>query len=122
MYPSVRNPVPSELSWLMTDKVIKDFFWLYAPTPSKKQEINATCRDNRISVTTSTNVTAATVLLDNRLIDFGRPVSLEVNGRTSTLKVEPSLRTLCQTLLQRGDPDLAFTASIELSLTSTKVR
>src|SRR6185295_8248706 len=27
MYPAVRNPVPAELSWLMTDRVIRDFFW-----------------------------------------------------------------------------------------------
>src|SRR5205809_1061027 len=57
MYPARRNPVPRELTWLMTDSVIKDFFWLHVPTPAKKQEIEAVCRDNHITVTTSTGVT-----------------------------------------------------------------
>ena len=44
------------------------------------------------------------------------PVTLQVNGRTSTQKLKPSLRTLCETLLRRGDPDLAFTAQLELPI------
>ncbi len=116
MYPAVRNPVPRELTWLMTDRVIKDFFWLYVPNPSKEQELIASCQDNRITVTTTPNVASATVLLDDRLIDFDQPVALEVNGRTSKQKLKPGLRTLCETLLRRGDPDLAFTAQLELPI------
>lgn len=118
MYPAVRNPVPTELSWLQTDKVIRDFFWLRSEAPGKKREIEATCRDNRIAITTSTNVTSATVLLDSRLIDFDQPVITEVNGTKSSHKLQPSLRVLAETLLRRGDPELAFTAKIELPITA----
>lgn len=117
MYPAVRNPVPTELSWLQTDKVIRDFFWLRSEAPGKKREIEAICRDNRITVTTSTNVTAATVLLDSRLVDLDKPVITEVNGAKATHKLQPSLRVLAETLLRRGDPELAFTAKIELPIT-----
>jgi predicted esterase len=113
MYPAVRNPVPAELTWEITDSVIRNFFWLKVPKPAKKQEIDATCRNNRIAVN-SPNVSAATVLLDGRLVDFKKPVIIEVNGRSSTHKLQPSLTTLCQTLLERGDPDLAFTAKVNL--------
>jgi len=116
MYPAERNAVPRELTWLMTDAVITDFFWLHTNAPGKTQEINATCRDNRITVTTTPNVTSATVLLDTRLIDFGKPVTLEVNGKKSEQRLEPSLRTLCATLARRGDPELAFTAQLDLPL------
>ncbi len=116
MYPAVRNPVPRELTWLMTDGVIRDFFWLSVPAPGKGGEIDATCRDNRLTVTTTTNVAAASVLLDSRLVDFKRPLKLELNGKTSTHKLQPSLRTLCETLQRRGDPDLAFTAQLDLLL------
>jgi hypothetical protein len=51
-----------------------------------------------------------TVLLDRRLIDFARPVTFEINGKTATQNFKPSLRVLCDTLMQRGDVDLAFTA------------
>lgn len=117
IYPAVRNPVPTELSWLQTDKVIRDFFWLRSEAPGKKREIEAVCRDNRVTVTTSTNVTAATVLLDSRLVDLDKPVITEINGVKATHKLRPSLRVLAETLLRRGDPELAFTAKIELPIT-----
>ncbi len=41
MYPAVRNPVPCELTWQMTDKVITDFFWLHTGAPGKQKEIDA---------------------------------------------------------------------------------
>jgi pimeloyl-ACP methyl ester carboxylesterase len=115
MYAAVRNPVPKELSWEMTDKVIKNFFWVQDPKPGKKQEIDATCKDNHITIT-STNVVAANVLLDSRLVDFKRPVTIEVNGKATTSILQPSLLTLCQTMVERGDPEMAYTAKVVLDL------
>jgi hypothetical protein len=114
MYPAVRNPVPRELTWLQTDKVIKDFFWLHVPQPTKKQEIWASVRDNRFVVTANSNVTAVTVYFDQRLVDFSKPVDIELNGSTTSHRVEPSLRTLCETLMRRGDPELAFTGRLDV--------
>ena len=115
MYPAVRNPVPRELTWLMTDDVIHDFFWLHAPAPGGGKEIDATCRDNRLTVSIKNDITSASILLDSRLIDFNRPVAVEFNGKTTTRTIQPSLRTLCETLQRRGDPELAFTAQIDLA-------
>jgi len=100
----------------MTDSVIKNFFWLHAPSPAKTQRIAAACRDNRITITTSTNVTVASVLLDSRLIDFTKPVTLDLNGKISKRQLKPSLLTLCQTLIDRGDQELAFTVGVDLPL------
>jgi pimeloyl-ACP methyl ester carboxylesterase len=117
MYPAVRHPVPRELTWLMTDKVIQDFFWLRCDAPGKQREIDAICRDNQITVITTTNVGTVSVLLDRRLVDFDKPVALELNGKPlRPVKLQPSLRVLCETLLRRGDPELAFTAQIDLPL------
>ena len=74
MYPAVRNPVPRELTWLMTDGVVKDFFWLHVPQPGKQQEVLASCRDNRFVITANAGVTSATVLMDAWLVDFNKPV------------------------------------------------
>ncbi|EEF62512.1 transglutaminase domain-containing protein [Pedosphaera parvula] len=113
MYPFIRNPVPTELNWELTDGVIKNFFWLQVPQPAKKQEIQAACHNNRIVVTT-TNITVASLLLDGRLIDFSRPVTVELNGHSSTCKLQPSLLTLCESLLERADCDLAFSTKMKL--------
>ena len=121
MYPFTRNPVPRELSWLMTDKVITDFYWLHVPAPAKKQQIDAVCRDNHLTVTTTTNVTTFTILLDSRLVNFREPVTVELNGEQSSHKIQPSLRTLCATLLRRGDPELAFAAELPLMVPQPRI-
>jgi hypothetical protein len=112
MAAAVRNPVPVELTWSMTDPVIHDFYWLHVDAPAKKKQILASCRDNRVVVTASSDVDAVEVLLDSRLVDLSKPVDVELNAATTTVDVRPSLRTLCETMLRRGDPELAFAASI----------
>ena len=120
MYPAVRNPVPRELTWRLTDGVIRDFFWLHVPAPAAGQELSATCQGNRFTVTATTNLTSASILLDSRLVDLKKSVVLDVNGRKLTRRIQPSLRTLCATLQRRGDPELAFTAEILLPLAGPK--
>ena len=80
MYPAVRNPVPRELTWEMTDGVIKDFFWLHTDAPAKKREIDAGCRDNTVTVTMllKRNISDC-ICPDGRLVDFNKPVNLSLN-------------------------------------------
>lgn len=111
LYPAIREPVPRELSWELTDPVVADFYWLRAPKPGKGQEIEAVCRDNQVIVKTR-NVLDAELLLDSRLVDFDRSVRVEVNGRTREVRLRPSLRVLAETMLLRGDPWLAFSARL----------
>jgi len=118
MYPAVRNSVPRELDWLMTDKVVRDFYWLRVEQPLKQADILASCRDNRFVITANETVTGATVLMDGRLVDFRKPVDIELNGSTITRQFAPSLKTFCETLARRGDPAFAFSA--EFSVTKDK--
>jgi len=113
MYPAVRNAVPREVTWLMTDDVIHDFYWLRTDTPAKQRELDATCRDNTVTITTA-NGGDVTAFLDSRLIDFGKPVTFTINGKSFRRKLAPSVKTLCETMLRRGDPDLAFAAAVQL--------
>ena len=111
---AVRNPTPRELTWLMTDSVIHDFFWIHTNDPGKTKEIDAACQDNVVTITTTPNVTSATVLLDSRLVSFDKPITFVVDGKTTVRELTPSLRTLCATMARRGDPDLAFAAEIPI--------
>jgi predicted esterase len=111
MYPHTRNPIPRELSWEQTDGVVRDFFWLASENPAKAREVSASRDGNRITVTTK-NGAAGWVLLDARMVDFSRPVEVERNGHLSRHRVHPSLKTLCETVERRGDPELAFSARL----------
>lgn len=110
MYAATRNPMPREITWLQTDPVVTDFFWLHVPQPSKEQEILASCRDNRFVVTANEKVNRVTVLMDARLVDFSKPVDIELNGSTVTRRFTPRLKTVCESLKRRGDPGFAFSA------------
>ena len=114
MYANVRNPIPSELTWRLSDNVIHDFFWLQTNVPKAGMNMNTSIQKNNI--VTQTNLTEASILLDSRLIDFKKPVVLELNGKKSTHKLKPSLRIFCQTMQERGDPELAFTTKMVLDL------
>ncbi len=114
MYANVRNPVPSELTWRLSDNVIHDFFWLRTNVPKAGMSMNTSIQKNNIVA--QTNLAEASILLDSRLIDFKKPVVLELNGKKSTHKLKPSLRIFCQTMEERGDPELAFTTKMVLDL------
>jgi pimeloyl-ACP methyl ester carboxylesterase len=118
MYPAVRNPVPRELTWLMTDGVVRDFFWLHVAQPGKQQEILASCQNNRFVITANAGVTSATVLMDTRLVDFNKPVEIELNGAIVKRRFAPGLKTMCETLAQRGDPAYAFSAEFTVAKNS----
>ncbi len=114
MLPATRNPVPRELTWEQTDGVVRDFFWLQSNAPGKNREIDATITNNTLTVSTTSEVKDASALLDARLVDFSKPLSLSVNGKQSKLTLKPSFNILCETMARRGDPELAFSARVAL--------
>jgi hypothetical protein len=113
MYPFTRNPVPRHLTWDLTDPVIGHFFWLSVPEPGKGKSLDAVIRDNTLQIT-SQNVKRFAINLDSRLVTFGKPLRITLDGKTRDVKIRPLFLTLCQSLLQRGDPAFAFTCRVEL--------
>ena len=114
LYDYTRNPVPRHLTWEPTDTIITDFFWLSVTEPAKGQSVDVTIRDNTATITTA-KVKQFELGLDGRLVAYDQPLKVSLNGKTQTLKIEPSLRTLCQSMAQRGDPSLAFTCRVRLT-------
>ncbi|MFP6901789.1 MAG: hypothetical protein VCA36_12655 [Opitutales bacterium] len=116
MYSAIRNPVPKSLVWEPTDSMVHRFAWLEVPKPAKKQLVEASCVDNLIEVKI-TNIEALNLYLDERLVDFGKPVIVRVNGtEVVNRSLSPSLSSLCRTLEERGDPELAFSVKGPLPL------
>lgn len=56
------------------------------------------------------------VMLDDSMLDLGRPVRIEVNGKAAEFPAPVrSIESLARTLAERGDPKLTFPAVIELA-------
>jgi predicted esterase len=110
---STRNPAPRHLTWEATDAVVAEFFWLSVDRPAQGQSIEAELRDNTVRVTTR-NVKQFDLGLDSRLVDFGRPLRVTLDGKAQEVTARPSLATLCRSVLERGDPELAVTCRVRL--------
>jgi hypothetical protein len=52
--------------------------------------------------------------LDSRLVALDKPLHIVLNGKEEDVTLHPQLLMLCQTLLERGDPQLAFTCRVHL--------
>ncbi len=102
----VRTPTPKEIWWEPTDGVVKDHYWLRVGEPKKGQRLHGTIVADKIVVETH-EVTAGEAWLDARLWDLGKDLAIEVDGAVRVEKPAPSLRVLCTTMRERGDPALA---------------
>lgn len=114
MDPFVRPAAPRRVTWELTDPVVGQFFWLAVEKPGKDQALDAAVEGNTVRVTTRT-VGEFALGLDGRLVDPGRPVRIVVDGREVEVQAAPSLRTLCESLQERGDPALAYTCRVRLN-------
>ncbi|MCY2929170.1 MAG: hypothetical protein NTV86_06680 [Planctomycetota bacterium] len=115
MYDAVRKPLPPHVTWEQADTCSLN--WLSTAKPGDAF-VDAVCENNAVTLTAE-RVTDLTVWLDERLIDFSRPVTVTANGRTTTHALSPSVRVLCQTLKQHGDPQFMFTARVSVTLPAT---
>jgi predicted esterase len=114
LYPFTRNPVPHRLSWEQTDGYIRHHFWLSVPRPARGQQLDATLKDNTVRIACHA-VQRFDLFLDRRLVDCNRPVRISVDSKEQVVTVHPRLLILCQSMLERGDPNLAFTCRVELT-------
>jgi len=106
LLPARRPGIPRELWWEVTDGVVRDHYWLRLPEPGKGQRLHAQCRDQQVVLELPASCRVE-LWLDARLVDLTRSVEVVAGDRKRQLSPQPSLRTLCSTMLERGDPWLA---------------
>jgi len=115
MLPAVRNTIPESIVWESTDSVVRRFAWLENPEPSKKQLVEATRKGNRFEIKL-TGIESLNLYLDERMVDYRKPVVIEVNGKIILERSpSPSLSVLCRSLQERGDPRFAFASKVSFT-------
>lgn len=111
--PLVRTPTPKVLHWEPSDGVVRGHYWLHVATPARGQRIDAELVGQELRVR-STGTKDAAAWLDAQLLDPTKPLTLVEGEHRREVKLAPSLRTLCATLDERGDPMLAATCLVPL--------
>jgi hypothetical protein len=115
MYPFTRQPVPRHLTWELTDPVVRHFYWLSVSEPGGGQSVDAMVQDNTARITTR-KVKQLEIALDSRLVDFSKALRINLDGSDRVVTIRPRLLTLCQSMVERGDPNLAFACRIPLKV------
>ena len=129
----VRNPYPDRVVWTVAPlhrTVALQHHWLALPERPAQLPLflDATLRDNVLTVTAQVEAADGSrvpapsgsllVRLNDRLADLDRPLSVTVNGRQlPPQQPQRTLATLLRTLVERGDPQLAFAAELVVPLT-----
>jgi hypothetical protein len=113
LVPLVRTSTPRVLRWEQTDATVRDHYWLHAATAARGRRLEAALDGQRLVVTTR-DFADGEAWLDARGCDLQQPVELVLDGKATRLTPQPSLRTLCTTLQQRGDAALAATWIVPL--------
>ncbi|MCR9243680.1 MAG: hypothetical protein NXI31_01520 [bacterium] len=110
----VRNPIPERIVWQPVLDWKRQFYWLYWEKPVKNAIVEADLdrKKNAITITTKQDTKDLYVLLDERMVDLDKEVTVTVNGKqTFKGKVERRLETLLRTSLH-PDPKLQFVARV----------
>ncbi len=111
-----RTPHPDKIVWSMSDDVLKHFYWIEAPHPDPAGRIEASLRDNTITLKADHQDELA-LWLDAPLVNLARPVTLEIDGgHRQVIKARLKPETFCEGLEQRGDPKLATPARVTVKL------
>ena len=113
LVPRVRSPLPRTLHWELTDVTVRDHYWLHVAAPGKGKRLDAALTGQQLVATTK-NCADGEAWLDARLVDLGKPLELVFDGKPSTVPLSPSLRVLCTTMVERGDPQLAASVVVPL--------
>lgn len=114
MYGHKRNTTPRHLTWEMTDSVVDRFFWLSTSEPGRGKLVDARIEPNNNIVIEAKDIGAFKVHLDRRLIDPGKPITIQIGEKKQHVEYRPDVRTLCRAIAEMSDVNLAFDFEIEI--------
>ena len=115
MYPAVRNATPKDLTWNVAGGHVRDHFWLHVPQGGSSQSVKAQIEGNTVQLAT-TGIEEVNLVLDSRHLDFDQPVEIKVGDQTTKVTLTPNLQALCDSMLRRGDAELAGTVIYRVKL------
>lgn len=106
-----RAATPRHLTWRQTDGVVRDHYWLHQPAPAPGAVVDAQLADG---VVVLNDLAQGELWLDARLVDMKQPLQVVAAPLDAEFTPSPSLRTLCRTMAERGDPQLAASWVLQL--------
>lgn len=113
-----RNLIPERVVWLQDDVLHDRFYWVAVNKASAqpRQKIVATRQANQIVIEHSDSLDVELLLRDD-MLDLDAPIEVMSDGQSVFKGIVPrTLATMVRTLIDRGDPQAVFAASLNVSL------
>ncbi len=113
-----RDPLPRDVIWDLStrasERTVESFYYLSAPQTVTQGVIRAGYdrAENRVTLRAEGLNGDFCVLLNEKMVDFDRPIVFDANGETIEMTVMPSRTVLEETTAERGDPNYQFEARI----------
>jgi hypothetical protein len=116
-----RNPVPRRVVWKQDDVTHPRLYWLAVDPEHQKPGtlLVVSVEDQRVTIEKAEGLDGATVtvLLDDRLVDLDKPVTVVMGGRTLYEgTVRRTAADLGRSLAERGNPEVMFAARLTVTL------
>lgn len=113
-----RNPYPRYIIWQQADVLRPTFYWLRAPKDelSRGKQVIVAVDDNVITLSRC-DYSRLTLLLNDQLVDFSRPVTIRYQDRVLFRgTVTPDEVVMRATLAERNDPRYLFDAELTIDI------
>jgi len=108
---NVRTASPRHVIWTQSDGVVRDHYWLRVDAPTAGAKIDAQLLRGSALLS---DLAQCELWLDARIVDLTMPLWVVAAPVDSEFAPTPSLRALCATMAERGDPELAATWVLSL--------
>lgn len=113
-----RDLTPKKVVWLQDDVLHERFYWLAAsPGTAKARTKVIASRDGNTFAVEHSDVEQLDFLLRDELVDLDEPIEVTFAGQTVfSGTAHRTIKTLWQTIVDRGDPTATFSSRIRVAL------
>lgn len=114
-----RNPHPKKVVWKQDDVTHPRFYWLAVDADNEKVGtlITASIDKQTIMIEEADGVESIIINLNDELLDLDQPVTVKYQNKVLYEdKINRNIKTIEQSLSERGDPELVYSGSIVVNL------
>ncbi len=113
----IRDPYPTSIIWDLFTRAdtreTETFYYMSAPYTTNEGMIKVTSAgDNAFAIEAEDVNGEFSIMLNEYMVDFSRPVTFIINEEETTLNLTPDMAVLAATTEDRGDPWYQFEAMV----------
>ena len=110
-----RRQFPDRLVWVQDDVVHSQSYWLRTAKDVKAGDTMVAIREGNTIQVECEDVSQVTILLNDHFVDLDQPVTVKVAGQPTVERhAVRTIAALVRSLIQRDDPEMMFSAEVNL--------